>query len=239
MTELQELQGWLSAIGGPAAALGLLVAAYELRAGRAERLDNEASQARLITIEREETFDPLFFKASVHNRSGSPVFDVRLDWLGYIEDRGDGLLRRVKPELSFLGQGELGLVTTAQVDDVLVLDAGERIWSGFEWSYPEWFALAPDRKSLDALIARLDHGMTISFLDTNGRCWQRTNTTAPVRVLTRKQLPFWHRRRWWPDRRVIGRKERPPARSADRMWMIEPPDPRGQAHSASPDPEDG
>lgn len=236
MTNWQELQGWLSAIGGPAAALGLLVAAYELRAGRAERLDNEASQARLITIEREETFDPLFFKVSVHNRSGSPVFDVRLDWLGYIEDRGDGLLRRVRPELSFLGQGELGLVTTDKVDDVHVLDAGESIWSGLEWHYPEWFDLEPDRKSLDALIARLDYGMTISFLDTNGRCWQRTNTASPVRVLSRKQFPFWHIRRWWPDRRVIGRKERPPARSADTMWAIEPPDPRGRVQ---PDTEDG
>lgn len=224
---MTDWQGWFGAIGGPAAAVGLLFTAYELRAGRAEREDNEASQARLVTIEREDTNDPLFFSAGVYNRSGAPIFDLRLDWLGYIEHRGSGRIRRPKPDLKFLGRGDLGLFTPDQVEEVLVLDAGESVWTGIEWSYPEWFDLAPDRASLDALIAHLEYGMTISFLDTTGRCWQRTNTASPVRLVGRKQFPLWHWRRWWPDKRVVPRKELPPNRSADSMWTIElPPEPR-------------
>jgi hypothetical protein len=117
----------------------------------------------------------------------------------------------------------LGLVTPDQVDEVLVLNANDSVWADIEWCYPEWSDLAPDRTSLDALIARLGYGMTISFLDTNGRCWQRTNTAPPVRLITRKQFPLWHPRRWWPDKQVIARKDRPPNRSADSMWTIERP----------------
>jgi hypothetical protein len=74
--------GWIGAIGSPAALAGLGAAVYELRAGRAERRDEEGNQARLITIEFTKTNNPLFFRFGVHNRSQHPIFDLELVRVG-------------------------------------------------------------------------------------------------------------------------------------------------------------
>jgi hypothetical protein len=57
---------------------GLVIAMSELRAGRADRRDNEANQARLVAIEPRDSGNQHIFKAVVHNHSDAPIFDLRI-----------------------------------------------------------------------------------------------------------------------------------------------------------------
>ena len=198
-----DWQGWLSAIGGPVAALGLALAAYELRAGRAERADKRRQSIRLITIERVKSDNELLIRFGVYNHSDAPVFELRLDRVGYIARRDDGKIRPIFPDAEFIGQGDgSGGVTVRTMDTEPVFAASASIWESFEWSYPEWYNLADvgtdDPDELLKFYARVDYGVTISFLDSHGRRWQRTNTAPPMRLNSREELPWWHRRCWWP-----------------------------------------
>jgi hypothetical protein len=179
------------------AAVGLVLAGYELRAGCAERRDNDASQARLVTIERQVTDDPLFFSFGVHNHSEAPVFDLSLDRIGYIELRDDGKMVPLYPAASSQattrGRGStLGFATQRELAEP-VLGPDAEVWVGYEWHDEEWFKSFRD---LETLKAQADCGVTISFLDSNGRRWQRTNTAAPMRLISPSELPLWHWRRW-------------------------------------------
>jgi hypothetical protein len=167
--------GWIGAVGSPVAFGGLVIAILESRAGRAERRDSEANQARLVTIERNEDNDARFFRAKIHNHSDAPVFDVRLDWIGYIEPGRSGRARRLFPAAEFLGVRDnlAGLQLPEDVPPVRVLPSSESMWNAIEWSDPD-----RDEARLAVEIA-----MTISFVDSHGRRWTRTNTAAPVRVL--------------------------------------------------------
>ena len=175
--------GWIGALGSPVALAGLGAAVYELRAGRAERRDEEANQARLVTIEFTKTDNPLFFRFGVHNRSQHPIFDLELVRVGYIASRMDDAIVEQHLRASFLGNASsrtsaMDLRTVEQIPIEPVLGAGKGVWANFEWHDPDWRKLTPDPRDAESELRTLDYGITIDFLDTHGRRWQRTNTSA-------------------------------------------------------------
>jgi hypothetical protein len=189
-------QGWLSAIGSAVALAGLGVALYELRAGRAERRDNQASQARLITIEQRETNNPSFFYAAVYNHSEAPVFDLRLVRIGYIERTTENRIRPLFPDVEFLGTRHTPLFKLFRPCELLplrVLSPGASTDDNLLWANVEWSD--PDKADHSEAKQAAEIAMTVSYTDSHGRRWERTNTKHPVRVLDPPEGPWWRRER--------------------------------------------
>jgi hypothetical protein len=62
------------------------------------------------------------------------------------------------------------------------------LWANVEWS-------DPDKADHSEAKRAAEIATTVSYTDSHGRRWQRTNTKHPVRVLDPPAGPWWRRER--------------------------------------------
>jgi hypothetical protein len=169
MTEWLSAVSAIATVGATGVALWVVVHEgksrnADLRVRDAERRDQEAAQARLITSEAKR----LDRDAHINNHSAAPVFDVRV----------------IRAEAT---SAEGGPVAPAFMPDARrtfpVLGAGKEARTGLShtvWGHGD--------------VGVVPHGsthvrLTIQFLDASGLWWERTGAEQPRRLVDGPSAP--------------------------------------------------
>jgi hypothetical protein len=165
----------------------------------------------------------------VHNHSESPVFELTLDRIGYIERRDDDVVRPMFEDARFVDHTYFTHISPEGLGTEPTFAPGATVWGDYQWGDPKWFNLIMRAgfaglnrvTSMKDVQQHVDFGVTISFVDANGRRWTRTNTSPPARRFRRGELPWW-------------RRGKAPAKVYEPV-NIEMPGPHTQAVTADPD----
>ncbi|WP_253775644.1 hypothetical protein [Goodfellowiella coeruleoviolacea] len=178
-TDADVFAAWGQVLGAAftlaAVLVALSVSVVDGRRWRAERRDQEVTQARLVLVDLTEARS---FRLVITNHSASPVMHLTVEnvqaWSGGVRST-----RWVLPE--WLYPGELWH-QSVRIQEVMA--PGDAI--SFKYN-PEWPEV-PDHPFPTAV------SVTYSFTDAAGLRWRRTDYEEPERVLA-QQTPRWFRRR--------------------------------------------
>lgn len=174
---------WLAAwgqVGGAVATtaavvVALWLAARDQRWRRADQTARDAAQARLVTVEIDYNIDssPVKITAVITNSSQSPILDVAIDKVRNLKQ--PDLQWRFRTDLP----GERAYAWALRTGQTL-----ESLIEFYETAEPT-----------QSVVPDFFNELTVSYTDTNGHRWQRTNNWEPEKKHIRTRSLEHHRRR--------------------------------------------